>query len=532
MPEGWLAVKMVSAPAIEEVYNPTGVIQRLYEQYEGSDDEFPAVVASHFSAILFNTDDRASELPSLDIHHPPEAYTNGTLVRFRAMVQDTALSPELYVAKLSNHQCGGWGLSTSNSSETSGNVGYQDLQELTTLWAVSVPAESPWHAEDASPLVSSFPAHVPLRPYKFPIPDVPHIGIQIKMYDNQSSQFLKATDVVTFVGILSSEPVYTEFSSPSEAPVLHVICHQSTPESLPDIKEPCSVRRELICWISEHVLGGDDLAVEWLLLQLSSKVHTRSAAFLPPSLTLSRFPPPPHPNTLPTLSYALSELLRTYTPVPLSLELLNTKSFTPESREEDLHSGYLQLPAGTTILLTESALREGKVTEKGLMNIRAIQEMMNSQTLDYTFPFSRFTFETDISTIVLVEGRKSTFFETSLNIPLQSTVGRNLYRSKEEVAWPSPGKLAVFRSYIKACKAAIGKVRVSEATSKYIQEDFVRRRQEDKTTTPDDLIHLMRTARLLAASYLQEGVTIEVWEKTKELEAARKSRAVSLNTGT
>lgn len=158
--------------------------------------------------------------------------------------------------------------------------------------------------------------------------------------------------------------------------------------------------------------------------------------------------------------------------------------------------------------------------------------MMNSQTLDYTFPFSRFTFETDISTIVLVEGRKSTFFETSLNIPLQSTVGRNLYRSKEEVAWPSPGKLAVFRSYIKACKAAIGKVRVSEATSKYIQEDFVRRRQEDKTTTPDDLIHLMRTARLLAASYLQEGVTIEVWEKTKELEAARKSRAVSLNTGT
>ncbi|KAI6126213.1 hypothetical protein EV401DRAFT_2258355 [Pisolithus croceorrhizus] len=526
---------MVSAPAIEELYNPTGVIQRLYEHYEGSDDGFAAVVASHFSAILFNADDRVRELPSLDIHHPPEAYTNGTLVSFRAMIQDTSLSPELYVAGLSNHQCGGWGLSTSDSSEASDSVGYQDLQELTAMWAVSVPAESPWHVGEASPLVSSFPAHVPLRPHKYPIPDASHIGVQIKMYDNQSAQLLKPTDIVTFVGILSSESVCAEFSSPSEVPVLHVICHRSITESLPDIKEPRSVRRELICWISEHVLGGDDLAVEWLLLQLSSKVHTRSMAFLPPSITLSRFPPPPRLNILPTLSYALSELLQKFTPVSLSLELLNTKSFTPESREEDLHSGYLQLPAGTTILLTESALREGNVTEKGLMNIRAIQEIMTSQTLQYTFPFSRFTFETDISAIVLVEGRKSTFFQedqTSLNIPLQSTVDSNLYRSKEEVAWPSPGKLAIFRSYIKACKAATGKVKVSEATSKYIQEDFVRQRQEDKTTTPDDLIHLMRAARLLAASYLQEEVTIEVWEKTKELEAARKSRAASLNIGT
>ncbi|KAI6167199.1 mini-chromosome maintenance replisome factor-domain-containing protein [Pisolithus thermaeus] len=523
---------MVSAPATEELYDATGVIQRLYEHYDGRDVGFAAVVASHFSAILFNADDRVRELPSLDVHHPPEAYTNGTLVRFRAMIQDTSLSPELYVAELSNHRCGGWGLSASDSSEASDSVGYQDLQELTAMWAVSVPAESAWHVEEASPLVSSFPAHVPLRPHKFPIPDASHIGVQIKMYDNQSAQLLKPTDIVTFVGILSSEPVCAEFSSPSEVPVLHVICHQTITESPQNIKEPRSVRRELICWISEHVLGGDDLAVEWLLLQLSSKVHTRSMAFLPPSLTLSRFPPPPHPNMLPTLSYALSELLQKYMPVSLSLELLNTKSFTPESREEDLHSGYLQLPAGTTILLTESALREGNVTEKGLMNIRAIQEIMTSQTLHYTFPFSRFTFETDISAIVLVEGRKSTFFQTSLNVPLQSTVDSNLYRSKEEVAWPSPGKLAIFRSFIKACKATTGKVKVSEAASKYIQEDFVRQRQEDKTTTPDDLIHLMRAARLLAASYLQEEVTIEVWEKTKELEAARKSRAASLNIGT
>jgi len=37
----------------------------------------------------------------------------------------------------------------------------------------------------------------------------------------------------------------------------------------------------------------------------------------------------------------------------------------PESREEDLHSGYLQLPLGTTTLLTESGMEEGQVVERG-----------------------------------------------------------------------------------------------------------------------------------------------------------------------
>jgi hypothetical protein len=51
----------------------------------------------------------------------------------------------------------------------------------------------------------------------------------------------------------------------------------------------------------------------------------------------------------------------------------------------------------------------------GIMNIRAIQDVMNSQTLEYIFPFSsKFRFNTDISVIVVSEGRKSTFFQVIL----------------------------------------------------------------------------------------------------------------------
>lgn len=174
-----------------------------------------------------------------------------------------------------------------------------------------------------------------------------------------------------------------ELESSAEVPVLHVICHKTVSPEISHIPEPHNIRRELIDWISNHALGGDDLVAEWLLLQLVSKVsvaicicvseqfdlllhsHSRATPLLPPSLTISNFPHPPRSDILPSVSHVLSELLPQYMVIPLSLELLNTKTFVPESREEDLHSGYLQLPSGTTLLLTEDGVQEGKVIEKG-----------------------------------------------------------------------------------------------------------------------------------------------------------------------
>jgi hypothetical protein len=90
----------------------------------------------------------------------------------------------------------------------------------------------------------------------------------------------------------------------------------------------------------------------------------------------------------------------------------------PESKNEDLHSGWLQVPQGTLYILTESGITEGSVLGKGLLNLRAIQDMINGQTLDYVFPFSRFTFPTDVSFLVLAQGQKSAFFQVLVPFPL------------------------------------------------------------------------------------------------------------------
>lgn len=47
----------------------------------------------------------------------------------------------------------------------------------------------------------------------------------------------------------------------------------------------------------------------------------------------------------------------------------------------------------------------------GVLNVMAVQNIMLSQSLPYKFPFSEFSFPTDLSFIVLAEGKKSAFLK-------------------------------------------------------------------------------------------------------------------------
>ncbi|KAG1882914.1 putative alanine racemase-domain-containing protein [Suillus subluteus] len=521
---------MVSAFLIDAINDPTKVVQELYEEHTGDIDQFPAAVARHFSDVFLNSDDTLREVLPLDVNHPLESFAHRSLVRFHGMVQDTSSSPEMYLASLNENKCGGWGISQDMpASEWPSSFDYCDLKETTALWAVTVPGQTDWKTEElTSRSHCSSSSQSPPQPHKFPVPNAPHIGVQVKIYDNEAAQSLKATDVVTFIGILTSESLDSEAVSSPMVPSLHVLCHkvQSTDDASPT-EELATVRDDLIKWIADEALGGDEVAAQWLVLELSAKVYTRATPLLPPSLTLSRFPSPtPSSPALPTLHHVLSDLLPQYLTVPLSLDLLNKESFSPESKDEDLHSGYLQVPHGTTLLLTENGVQEGKLVEKGIMNIRAVQEVMDAQTLEYSFPFSKFTFPTDIVTIVLCDGRKSAFFQTGFTIPLETkpSLRDNLYKPRDQIKIPDTAKLASYRSFLAAAKQCFGTVQVAEETSQHIQEDFVRQRQEDPSITADDLIHLMKVARLLAASMLEREVTVDIWETSKRLDASRRKR--------
>ncbi|KAJ7632288.1 putative alanine racemase-domain-containing protein [Roridomyces roridus] len=511
---------MVSSE-LADAFDPTRVILSLYDQ---DIDSFPAKVAAHFDKI-FASKDAFDEIPSLHTIDPRQ--TDRRLVSFRAMIQDTSPSPEMYLARHSNGKCGGWGLVDDSGTE---DIDYSDLRENTVLWAVSVPGESPWVGGDDAPR-PLFPVS---HPHKFPVPEH-HFGVQVKLYDTSQSDSLKSTDAVTLVGILTLESLAEESDSPNALPVLtlHVLFTRELPITIiprvfpyvPAVSSVRVLREELISWMADEGLGGDKDAAEWVLLNIIGTVQSRTPPLLPLSLTLSRFPASKTPATTPNLSIVLSHLLPLLVTLPLSLETLNNSSFSPESKDEDLHSGRLQLPRGSVCVITEGGVTEGDVFDRGVRNLRALQEMMTNQTLEYIFPFSRFTFPTDVVCLVLSEGKKSTFFQTSTNVRIQPKDGCELYGSA--VKLPSPESLAMFRDLVGGAKT--GKVtQISESVAEYIQEDFVAERKSAPTpaeaVTSDDLIHRMMVARLLTLSMHQSEVTTEIWERVKVLERARCER--------
>ncbi|KAJ7349355.1 mini-chromosome maintenance replisome factor-domain-containing protein [Mycena albidolilacea] len=534
---------MVSSVPVDAISDPTRSLLDLYDANPHIDD-FPAKVAAHF-ADIFASKDAFSEIPSIYTVDPRQR--DRCLVSFRAMIQDTSPSPEMYLAKRSNGQCGGWGLADDASPD---DINYADLRENTVVWAVNVPGESEWVASELDgPNVPSFTRSIhpeSHHPHKFPIPGAPHLGVQVKVYDTSRADLLKSTDVVTLVGILTMESITSDSDLEPEndvlVPTLHVLFSRPLPLPLaprifpysPVVSNLDTLRDELISWIATEGLAGDKDAAEWVLLNIIAKVQSRTPPLLPPSLTLSRFPPPTSASSTPSLCTVLSHLLPIVVTLPLSLDLLNTSLFSPESKNEELCSGRLQLPRGTTCIVTEGGITEGGLVERGIVNLRALQEIMTNQSLEYVFPFSRFAFQTDVACLVLSEGRKSTFFQTHINVPLRPEAGKSaeLYKPANQVKLPSAETLTVFRDYLGAAK--IGSVTIGDTVAEYIQEDFVKERKAAATpaaaVTSEHLIHRMTVARLLTLSMHQSEVSIDIWERAKAMEAARETRLDTLST--
>ncbi|KAI0075471.1 hypothetical protein K474DRAFT_1664215 [Panus rudis PR-1116 ss-1] len=548
---------MVSSLLADALRDPTEQLQGLYAS--SSSVDFPRVVSEHFSRV-FKTAEAFKEIPPLDVKHPPESYPDRSLVRFRAMVQDTSPSSEMYLANYKDGSVGGWGIDSQQPEEDHDDVDYGNLRECTVLWAVNVPGESKWSAEELDgsdiPASASSPPQS-LRPHKSPYSEGDHhVGVKVKLYDNALTESFKSTDVVTFVGILSTEHSSHDLvSDPIDVPTLHVLfvapdertsIARQYPIELEDGSSDLNIsqiRQDLVHWLASEALAGDEHAAEWILLSTIARTQSRNPALLQPSLNLTQFPPPPIPTTSsgtssssstsqplpppyhPTLTHVLSHLLPLTHTLPLSLPFLNTIPFAPESKDEDLHAGALQLPKGSVLLITEGGVQEGKLHERGIVNVHALQEVMSSQTLSYNFPFSSFSFPTDVSCIVLSEGRKSAFFRTDLVVPLRpqtSAANVNLYKPASSINMPPPQRLTAFRDLIVGAQS--GKVQVSEATSEYIQQDFVTERQRNKAVTGDDLIRRMTVAKLYALSQHKTELTIDIWEQAKTLDEQRLAR--------
>ncbi|KAJ3772991.1 hypothetical protein FB446DRAFT_688433 [Lentinula raphanica] len=590
---------MVSSVPFDILADPQAEIQQLFDEHlqSQSSTDFSSLLSNHFKEI-FGEQERLDMIPELRSTYPNlkdfPSDTNVTpplpkLVQFRGMLQDTSASPELYISHLKDGKYGGWGA----HGPIGQIVDYSNLCECNRYWVVSVPGEAGWAKQSPMNDVTTMTSQISHQhaPHKFPLPSTSHIGLQANIYSTRLDEDLKSTDIVTFVGLFEAEcnTLHVLFYLPAKT-IREVDSVYPSPLCYQDASN-ATLRRELLSWIAEESLADDIDAAEWVLLSSISRVQSRHPPIMPASITLSRFPPPstvsssapssstapadPGPSThlsTPTLYHVLSLILPIIVHVPLSLPLLNDGAFVPESKprrnsegaeddpEDELYSGILQLAPVTLCFITDSSVTEGQINDRGVRNLRALQEVIHNQTLEYVFPYSGFRFETDIGFIVCTEGKKSALAETHVTIPLKpakswstAELQQRLYKPSTDIQLPPSDKLEAWRKLVGGAIAKqvnnvsrsnasspssttpVGGIGVSNEAAELIQEEFVRERQNmakspnDDTksqalSTPDELIHRMLIAKLVALSMHEPEVSVEVWRQTKDLEDRRKIR--------
>jgi hypothetical protein len=98
--------------------------------------------------------------------------------------------------------------------------------------------------------------------------------------------------------------------------------------------------------------------------------QSRHPPIHPPAITLSHFPSPHSSPSVPTISHALALIFPLLATIPVSLHTLNETYFFPRSDNEDLHSGWLQLPRATLCVIVETGISEGEINGKGATRIQ------------------------------------------------------------------------------------------------------------------------------------------------------------------
>ena len=276
-------------------------------------------------------------------------------------------------------------------------------------------------------------------------------------------------------------------------------------------------------------LGGDGVAAELTLWSVLSRVITRRGEApigkLPLNITgcPSAVAQPAASPVGAALQGALSALLPCVVPFRLTIETLNATPMVPRKdySANILSPGALQLPAGAALLIDETGLAPGKLSEAGLKSLGALKDLIARQKLAFDFTYFAHDVDADVSLLSL-SSLKSVLAKDSPGL-LQVALA-----VQPDAPQPPPldaASLEAARTYLGLAVRCLSSLKpMDEKLAAALQDDFVAARRADATVSPDDFSHWLTCARLHAASCLATEVSIEHYMHAKQVEAARVAR--------
>ena len=353
---------------------------------------------------------------------------------------------------------------------------------------------------------------------------------------------MKLNDVVEVLGVISRVPelasgamygleeegAVASMVPTSVAPRLHAVCVRKV-----DVGGmlgglgglPCPTIRERIVGFLKGVLKGDALAAEYVLMQLISRVHRRAQGGIGNSqdtqlgtaaLNITGVADADPDGFSKKLGEALSQLMPSVVRLPLDIDALNRRPWYPTKVGDCVNgSAVLQLPAGAVLVLDETAMRAGQLTETGLKNLGAIQTMMQSQKLPYDFQFYQLEQPTDQPIIIASVGKTMLKGAGEIQVALAGE-----HQSEQR---PFEGDVEAARGYLAAARSMA--FSIPQALEQQLESDMTDARKKDSANVNAETFHSwLNLARLLCLSHGEGELSLERWRQVLAMEAERLRR--------
>lgn len=400
----------------------------------------------------------------------------------------------------------------------------------------------------------------------FPLPGEKGPSCLVKVYENWDS--FKLNDTLEVYGILSVSPALSALADEKDAsssivdptecmetaeeqrvhcppaslvPRLHMLYAKPLSHNNPllpcatlednsaflssTLSEMASVRAELLTYFT-HVLLGDVLAAEYLILHLISDVYTRRDVLPLGKFTLNLSGCPTVSSYTERLYQIIQQLVPSSYYLGMSLQNMNQMRLVPKKDyvANRLVSGALQLAKNTSLFLDETQLEQGQLDTTGVRNVTALGNVISWQKVDYDFNYHQMEFPCNINVLIASEARSLLPSDCQIHLQSQVTLDHmDEYLSSIHMHPQASSQLNKFRLYLSV--ARLLDYSISDEVTKSVEDDFVDMRKDDpQSISAEDLHRMLVVARLLSLSLGQTSLSRDSWLRAKHIEMLRRSR--------
>jgi hypothetical protein len=282
-----------------------------------------------------------------------------------------------------------------------------------------------------------------------------------------------------------------------------------------------------------EIMGGDELAAEYVLLTLLSKVQTREDG-LPVGISCINLYAKDSEISREIVKglERFMKLFQAHTLfAPVDLDSLCKYDMVPKKNYDtnQLSRGVLQFLNSTCVLFDETDMKEGKSEgERLIMNMKGIAELIEQQSVKYNFQYHEQSFDCSAPVIIVSNGRS--VFKNATPVPVVTARNPNP-DALNDLDFDLIDQIRLYFSQV----SRKSQIEIPDESAKHIQDKFVQIRKEEQKAIEEKrkenkemgakTLHTWLTySKLKVTSNGQEVLPVEVIDDVIELETNRATR--------